>query len=94
MSDKQITLSLGGRAGFGVKKIFEDNGIERFEVLMNAGGYGGATNIAGPGPWAEVMDALAAFREEAAEAAEALVKVATLTATGQQEDVVEYMTTK
>lgn len=95
MSEKKIILSLGGKFGFNVKKTFAD-GLERFEVSMEDLTYGGRCSIAGASPWAEAMDALNAFREEAAEVAEALVQIATLTATGQQEDDVpgNYVTTK
>lgn len=86
MSDKTITLTLGGKNNFNVKKVIDEEGIERFEVVMGDHRYGGSHHVAGPGPWAEVMDALNGFRDEAAEAGEALVQVATLTATGAQED--------
>lgn len=96
MSEQKIILNLGGKHRFNVTKTF-DGGAERFCVGTGVGRYGESeSDIASGATWAEAMNALNAFREEAAEATEALVQISTLTATGQHEDDVpeNYVTTK
>lgn len=84
MSEKKITLNLGGKHDFVVTKSFVDD-VERFTISQGTTNYGDRRVLA-EGPWIEASAALSGFRDEADAAAEALVQIATLTASGGQED--------
>jgi len=86
MSEQKIILNLGGRYDFRVEKTVAESGVERFQVSSGELHYGGGRLIAGPAAWAEAMDAMNVFRAEAADAAEALVQISTLTASGAHEE--------
>lgn len=85
MSDKSIILKQGGKHGFAVTKQIIEDDAARYSVSVGMDGFG--TNprwIANVQPYAEAMEALNRFREEADDAFYALQALATLTTTGTQ----------